>query len=260
MTFKYPDEQWRRMEEVVERAGGAITKETFNARRAAFEEQVAEDRQGIGNWNGYSWFQPREYTRVEKAAGQLQAALDDMDCPEIFFGNDLLWKTPERLEEPEITDEDWEGPERAKNLDEFRKAVEHLLRKVAMKEKAVEHLLLRTAMMEKEWDESQRAANLKRYDGFREVLDHIRRRAAMMEERSNGVVVFELVKKRSRKRKFHARDFFIWHLGFFWREELRLRVSPSPRSRFVQFVEIASESVYDCRRDTIANIIRKRFR
>jgi hypothetical protein len=206
--FKYPDEQWRRMEEVVERAGGPVTKEKFNARRATFEEEAAVWRQRIADWNGYTWApdRPTKYRRVKKAAVELKAAFDDLNL------HDVLWKTPEPLSEAAI------------------------IKKV------------------------QRAANLKRYDEFREALDQISRLAAIMEDMSIRAVVDPSGKNPPRKQKRVPRNWFICGLGLFWRDELRLRVSPSPRSRFAQFAEIASESVCACPRDTIANVIRKRSR
>jgi hypothetical protein len=241
-SFKYPDEQWRRMEEVVERAGGPAAKEKFTAGRATFEEEVAVWRQRIAHWNGYTWDpgRPPKYRRVKKAAVELKAALDDLNLP------DLLWKTPEPRGEATVTKGNLEEADRAKTPHEILRAEEHIRRRVAM--------------MEEDWEEAHRAAYLKRYDGFREALDHISRLAAMMEDMSIRLVVDPSIKNPPRKQKFVPRNWFICELWLFWRDELRLRVSPSPMSRFVQFAGIASESVCACTHDTIVNVIRKRPR
>jgi hypothetical protein len=243
-SFQYSDAQWRRLEEIVKRAGRPAAKEKFNALRGALEKRVESWRQRIADWNGYTWDPDMlpKYRRVERAAIELKAALDDMNFPEILDGNDLLWITPERSDASAVTDthEEWEKAVRAKKLGEYVKAVELLRRRA-----------------EEEWEEAQKAANLKRYEGFREALDHIRCRAALMEDISNRLVVSGSIKKRPRKLKFLPRDFFIRDLGQFWRDELALRISPSPRSHFVQFAEVASRDVGDLPRDTIVNVMRK---
>ncbi len=43
--FGYPDEQWRRMEEIVERAGGEVARDKFAGQRRDFEKMA-------GGWKG----------------------------------------------------------------------------------------------------------------------------------------------------------------------------------------------------------------
>jgi hypothetical protein len=93
-AFTYSDARWARMGEIVERAGGATARDKFNAQRAVFEKMVAGWRQRLANWNGYTWGpdDTGKYERIERAAGELNAALADLGFPAIFVGHGLVWK------------------------------------------------------------------------------------------------------------------------------------------------------------------------
>ena len=93
-SFRYSDEQWRRLEAIVERAGGVVARDKFNAQRDAFEKMVSGWQGRIARWDGHTWGQDQtgKYKRIERAAGELNAALADLGIPAIFVGHELVWK------------------------------------------------------------------------------------------------------------------------------------------------------------------------
>jgi hypothetical protein len=99
--FKYDDKQWMKLEAIVSRAGGDAARQKFAGRRANFEKQVGGWKIRIAAWDGYAWGHDDKsnYERAEKAALELVAALDDLNFPAIFSGNDLLWKSLGELSE-----------------------------------------------------------------------------------------------------------------------------------------------------------------
>ena len=93
--FKYDDEQWMKLEGIVSRAGGDAARQKFAGRRANFEKQVGGWKKRIAAWDGHAWGHDDKsnYERAEKAALELIAALDDLNFPAIFSGDDLVWKS-----------------------------------------------------------------------------------------------------------------------------------------------------------------------
>lgn len=133
--FRYNDARWRRLEEIVERAGGADTRDKFNAERLAFESLVRGWQSRMGKWNGFAFGKDKDGDRfeaVEKAARELKAALDDLNFPTVFADNDLVWK---RLDG---TEENWKA-EKERNWQRYRKfldALNHIrMRSSALKTK-----------------------------------------------------------------------------------------------------------------------------
>ncbi len=128
------------------------------------------------------------FKRIERAARELDAALEELGFPALFIGIDLIW---ERLADTEENEES--------------------------------------------------------FARFRQALDHLATRAA---ERARPL----------RREVNLARDLFFLKLCQVW-SELGLKVSTSATSRFVKFVEIASEGV--CKLPdknagaTISGVIRK---
>ena len=53
--FIYGDEQWMRMRAIVERAGGDVARDKFDAQRTIFEKMVGGLKRPIGQWNGFEW-------------------------------------------------------------------------------------------------------------------------------------------------------------------------------------------------------------
>lgn len=77
-AFSYSDEQWRRIEAVVERAGGATALEKLRDRRAIFERIVRGWRYRLPRWNGHAFGADPDHEtleRIERAAGELRAGL-----------------------------------------------------------------------------------------------------------------------------------------------------------------------------------------
>ena len=77
-AFAYSVEQWRRIEAIVERAGGAPALEKLRDRRAKFESIVRGWRYRLPLWNGHT-FGPdpdhETFELIERAAGELRAGL-----------------------------------------------------------------------------------------------------------------------------------------------------------------------------------------
>lgn len=92
--FRYPDERWRRMEEIVQRAGGDVARDRFNTQRATVEKMAGGWKDRIETWNGYNFGQADAptYQRIERAAHELNAALAELGFPALFIRNDLVWK------------------------------------------------------------------------------------------------------------------------------------------------------------------------
>ncbi len=118
-SFRYTGEQWRRLEAIVERAGGAdgaVARNKFNERHAAFEKMVGGWKVRIANWNGYTWGgeDTDTYERIARASRELNSALAELHFPPIFVGHPLVWKAWAD------TRENW------KRFDDFRQAIEHV--------------------------------------------------------------------------------------------------------------------------------------
>jgi hypothetical protein len=200
-SLKYRDKRWRRLEVIVERAGGPIAREKFNTQHEFFENMIRVSKSRMGLWTGFAFGEYKDSDRleaVERAAGALKAALDDLNFPAIFAGNILVWK---RLDG---TETDWEA---------------------------------------------EKEENWQRYRKFLGAIDHIR-----MMSRANKA-------KPRRKRARLARDIFFFNLLQAW-SGLGLSVSAGIKSPVVDFIEAASEGVYefedpDTARETILNVIRK---
>jgi hypothetical protein len=100
---------------------------------------------------------------------------------------------------------------------------------------------------EENW-EAETKENPRRFDAFNEALDHIRLRAALMAS-------------PRQKQARYARDRFFGDLGRVWRVELGLPIKASGTSRFVSFVEAASEGVCSlsvtATRNMISSVVRK---
>lgn len=92
--FKYDDDQWLKLEAIVSRAGGDTAREKFARGRANFEKQVGGWKIRIAAWDGQKWGpdDTYKYKRIELAASEFIAALDDLNFPAIFSGDDLVWK------------------------------------------------------------------------------------------------------------------------------------------------------------------------
>ncbi len=93
--FAYDREQWARLEAIVQSAGGAIARDKFNAQRDVFEKMVSGWQEQLANWDGHTWGhdETSKYQRIERAAGELNAALADLGFPAIFTGDGLIWKS-----------------------------------------------------------------------------------------------------------------------------------------------------------------------
>jgi hypothetical protein len=93
--FVYGDEQWMRMRAIVERAGGVVARDKFDAQRTILEKTVEGWKWKIGNWDGRTLGQDDSaiYRRVESAARELNGALAALTFPAIFIGHDLVWKS-----------------------------------------------------------------------------------------------------------------------------------------------------------------------
>jgi hypothetical protein len=121
--FKYPDEQWRRLERIVESAGGAIARDKFNAQRDAVEKMAGGWQERILQWDGFTWGDHDDdetYQSIESSAGELHAALVKLGFPALFSGNDLVW---EHLGETE---------ENRQRYDAFLMALGHLRARAAL--------------------------------------------------------------------------------------------------------------------------------
>jgi hypothetical protein len=115
-SFKYSDEQWRRLQAIVQSAGGAIARDKLHAQRDVFEKMVSGWQERLANWDGHTWGhdETSKYHRIERAAGELNAALADLGFPAIFTGDGLIWK---RLAETN---------ENQRRYSEFCAALEHI--------------------------------------------------------------------------------------------------------------------------------------
>jgi hypothetical protein len=128
--FRYPDDQWERLEAIVQGAGGDDARDKFTEKRDHFERMVGGWKVRLDNWNGYTWGadESGKYKRVELAASELKAALDDLKFPAIFAGDDLLWKPLDG------TEENWkaEKDENPKRFEAFRKALDGIRMRTAL--------------------------------------------------------------------------------------------------------------------------------
>jgi hypothetical protein len=99
--FHYPDEQWRALEAIVARAGGDEARKKFAAERLRFEKSVGGYKSRIATRDGRSHgggdTSGKSFDRVKRAAQELGAALDDFGFPQIFAGDDLIWKSAAEL-------------------------------------------------------------------------------------------------------------------------------------------------------------------
>jgi hypothetical protein len=126
--FRYSDEQWARMQAIVERAGGDAARDKFDAQRVAFESIAHGWKRQMGKWNGFVFRDDKHgdnsdrFERIATAARELKAGLEEFASPAFFWGHDLLWK---RLDG---TETDWEA-EKDENWQRYRKflgALSHL--------------------------------------------------------------------------------------------------------------------------------------
>lgn len=103
--FAYSDEQWLRMEAIVQRAGGDAARDKFNAQRAVFETMAGGWKVRHGHWSGrgLSAADADAYKRIGRAACELIAVFDQLaeaatndrlPFPAILAGHDLVWKGP----------------------------------------------------------------------------------------------------------------------------------------------------------------------
>jgi hypothetical protein len=80
LPFRYSNEQWRALEEVVARAGGDEAREKFTAGRARVERTVGGYKDRLTTWDGLSYGSgeddQKKHERIERAARELGAALD----------------------------------------------------------------------------------------------------------------------------------------------------------------------------------------
>ncbi len=101
--FHYPEEQWRALEAIVARAGGDEAREKLAAGRLRFEKSVGGYKSRIGSRDrhphGGGDASGKSFDRVRRAAQELGAALDDCGFPQIFAGDDLIWKSVAELNE-----------------------------------------------------------------------------------------------------------------------------------------------------------------
>jgi hypothetical protein len=125
-SFRYSDEQWRRMEAIVERAGKAVARDKFNAQRAAFEKMAGGWKGRIPKWNGRNFGHDDTdlYKHVEEAARELKDALTNLNFPAIFIGNELVWKSLADTRENE------------ERFTSFCKALDHVNAKAAFMSKS----------------------------------------------------------------------------------------------------------------------------
>jgi hypothetical protein len=81
LPFRYSDDQWLALEEIVARAGGSGAREKFAAGRARFEKTAGGYKDRLATWNGLSYgggdSDRKKYEQIERAARELAAALDD---------------------------------------------------------------------------------------------------------------------------------------------------------------------------------------
>jgi hypothetical protein len=92
--FRYPDDQWERLEAIVQGAGGDDAREKFTEKRDRFERMVGGWRKRLPLWNGFTFgghHDDKTYERIASAAGQLHAALVKLGSPSRFTGNSLAW-------------------------------------------------------------------------------------------------------------------------------------------------------------------------
>jgi hypothetical protein len=128
VSFHYDDAQWRQLEEIVQRAGGA--REKFKAQRTAFEKMVHGQKRLIGKWNGRT-FGENNFSALMAGAGvaarDLKEALTGLNFPVIFGGNDLLWRRLDGTEDnlPAETEENW------RRYRSFCNALEHVRARAA---------------------------------------------------------------------------------------------------------------------------------
>ena len=99
--FSYPDEQWRNIELIVARSGGDDTKKKLNGSRKELECGVSRWLSCVESWDGASFGHDDrpQYSRIEDAAKELVAALDELSFPAIFAGDDLVWRAGDAPEE-----------------------------------------------------------------------------------------------------------------------------------------------------------------
>jgi hypothetical protein len=84
--FVYGDEQWMRMRAIVERAGGDVARDKFDAHRTILEKTVEGWKWKIENWDGRTWGQADGpiHRRIERAAGKLNEGLAELGLPANF--------------------------------------------------------------------------------------------------------------------------------------------------------------------------------
>ncbi len=92
--FRYSDQQWEQLKDIVKGAGGVVARDKFNALRSDFEKMIKGWNDRILKWNGrnFGHDETHLYRRIEHAARELKAALADLNFPAIFVGNELVWK------------------------------------------------------------------------------------------------------------------------------------------------------------------------
>jgi hypothetical protein len=128
VSFRYDDEAWLKLEAIISRAGGDAAKEKFTAGRASFEKQAGGWKMRIAGRDGRTWGRDDtgKYERIERAALELVEALDDLNFPAIFSGNDLVWVSPC---EPSLRDDESFGRYQKENherFSRFREALGHV--------------------------------------------------------------------------------------------------------------------------------------
>ena len=105
--FIYGDEQWMRMRAIVDRAGGDVARDKFDAQRTIFEKMAEGWRDRHKQWSGrtLSAADADAYRRAGRLTRKLAAVLDELSesvgndrlpFPAILVGNDLIWESPGR--------------------------------------------------------------------------------------------------------------------------------------------------------------------
>lgn len=134
--FEYSDEQWRRLEAIVLRAGGDNAKENFAKRRDQIQKQGAVWKKRLNAWDGLTFGHDRtkDYERMARAASDLAKALDTRPIGRDERGEPfsyalllpaILWEPPS---DAEISDENTFAKYCAANETRVSKFVEDLNR------------------------------------------------------------------------------------------------------------------------------------
>jgi hypothetical protein len=127
VSFRYDDETWRKLEAIVWRAGGDTAKKKLASGRANFERQAGRWKARIAAWDGCTLGRDDtgKYERIEGAALELIAALDDLNFPALFSGNDLVWALPgDSWKDDESFDQ--YQKENCKRFSKFHEALGHV--------------------------------------------------------------------------------------------------------------------------------------